>query len=1642
MNLIESLRRLLDLSSEEKPEDLPGKTTVQGDFEPFSGWQAPAPPTSHDAPAQPPTAQPRSKEELEVLQIIERAAQDGVTELDLSGRDITTLPPEIGQLTNLILLYLVYNKLRTLPPEIGQLTNLTTLYLDRNQLSTLPPEIGLLTNLSTLDLGYNQLSSLPADIGQLTNLTRLDLSGNQLTSLPVWIGQLTNLTTLDLRSNQLSTLPAEIGQLTNLTTLLLQRNQLSTLPTEIGGLTKLTSLDLSSHQLRTLPPGIGELTSLTTLRLERNKLSTLPADIGQLTYLTTLSLYDNQLSSLPAEIGQLTSLTTLDLEKNQLSTLPPEMAQLTNLKGLDLRDNPLPIPPEILKRTTEPATILDYYFRGRKKPLNEAKLVLVGEGRVGKTSLVRRLVEDQFDPYERITEGIAIKGWKVTVGEAEVKLNVWDFGGQEIMHATHQFFLTLRSLYVLVLDVQQDEASNRLAYWFKMIESFGANSPIIVVSNQIDQSRKLFLNRGELIKKYPNIKAFVETSCQSGDGIAKLNAQIRAQVDVLAHVRDQIPIQWLTVKSELESLRKDYVAYDDYVALCQANDIHQEREQRVLIELLHDLGVVLNFPDPRLRETNVLNPSWVTGGVYQIIHAQSILQRQGIRDMGQLGKGILEVGQLDQILDQERYPREKHLFILDMMRKFELCFDLDGHLREKFLIPDLLPESEPRPRQPLYVDSFNVELQYEFLPRSVISSLMVRMNREIFEDTYWRHGIVLVHNANRAIIKALPERKKIIISIIGEHKSRPAFWQRINKELNEIHRHIKRLTCKHKVPIYKKPECAACGKSPTTFAANYCSRCGKQFLKSEAPICANCDVSNPIGAKFCFKCDVALWPLPVATVGYGELYDLHQKGVETHYVKGKDGMVEVHVQELLEGVRATPKPAEPEEIVALKKVLGTLRLRVHPKHFSELTLFLGQWYYEKVGDHSSTRIALEDGHHAIEALRRLMQDERAQVGLSAESVKLYEMLVRCCVVEQQFDKAFEYAAAAKGRSFVNQLAEARIDLARTEAQKPDFAQKLRRARHKRREIEKLESQIGADKPLAPSGNKGAGQIGEKGANRHDLLGQQEVLLREEAELWREMEHEFPVLTATLSVPRLEASEARALAKELDATLVEYYRHAGGWCAFVVTSDRIRYEPLPLLEGELLPKLLKWRNKVHLSYGRNELLLRRLDRLYEAAIAPLALESERVVIAPFERLHLLPLSAARNPKGYLADEHTLSFVPSLTALYVVNQERKRHQWSDQDGLRLLSVAYPGPPHNSLPNVLDEAQAIVKRLSKVATIDALHEQEATPDNVIREASRYDMIHFGCHGRFKPDKPEESGLRLAGPKEEAYLTVQRIITELNLKPTRLATLAACLSGEVKLQEGEEHVGLLQAMMTAGTQTVVASLWHVDDAATRALFEAFYYREADIHSAPLAMRDASQLLRQKWSHPYYWAAFTVNGFPPLPKKTAPAEWPRDLLEHIEKDNQRSIMTRGVTMNDQQLIKDNAEVLLETMWEFRSELLPALRQHPLSDELAEQSIVADPVEIAKALLLIVQDNPTLRQAFPDAGAGKIRLDEKQDADETTRESPLRGKGILPVRNKVVKVGRYLDLCLQQDDSPLTDNGENVLTRFVAGFRSFISRNN
>lgn len=592
----------------------------------------------------------------------------------------------------------------------------------------------------------------------------------------------------------------------NSTYLSLQNSKLTELPPEIGQLTNLKYLYLIGNKLTELPPEIGQLTNLRELYLDGNKLTELPPEIGQLTNLQILHLNRNKLTELPPNIGQLKNLQRLNLDEDQLEKFANKIIQLKNIQFYIFDgERYKTIPSEFLAKAINGQELVNYYLLLKKggRELNEAKILVVGQGSVGKTSLIKRLINGKYNPNENKTDGIDIyKNWKVSVNNREVQLNVWDFGGQEIMHATHQFFLTKRSLYILVLDSRLDKDENRIEYWLEKIKSLAGDSPIIVVGNKIDQ-HPLDINETGLMNKYPNIKGFYPVSCETKKNLAKLKDDLIKEIGKLSGIHDVLPETWFKVKEHLEKNEKDYIPYETYAEVCNEIGI-DEKDYGKLIRLLHDIGIVLNFRDDnRLSDTNVLNPEWVTQGVYKILTSNELFKK----------KGVLQRTALSDMLDTSKYPKHKQMFIIEMMQKFELCFDIEPN--EKFLIPALLDENE------LYTgdwkDSLKFQYHYKVFFTSIITRFIVKMHENISQETLWRTGVVLAYKngdkiLNRALVKAdtANAERKIYISVDGNVNTRREFLSRIRAKFEEIHNTFKGDYVKdnimEKVPVPSNPE--------------------------------------------------------------------------------------------------------------------------------------------------------------------------------------------------------------------------------------------------------------------------------------------------------------------------------------------------------------------------------------------------------------------------------------------------------------------------------------------------------------------------------------------------------------------------------------------------------------------------------------------------------------------------------------------------------------------------------------------------------------------------------------------------------------------------------------------------------------------
>lgn len=614
---------------------------------------------------------------------------------------------------------------------------------------------------------------------------------------------------LDLSELGLTTVPPEIGKLANLRVLHISYNHLATLPIEITQLTTLIELHLENNQLTKLLPEIGRLRDLRFLVLEHNQLAALPPEIGHLTALELLGIDNNYLVDLPREIGQLKGLKDLFLWNNHLTILTPEVAKLTELERLDLHDNPgLKLPAEVLGPTWQealqmraqpasPQAILDYYFAqqaGGTKALNEVKVLLVGRGGSGKTSIRKRLIENQFDPNQKETPGIEIDHWKLERSADGIEAHLWDFAGQDITHATHQFFLTKRSLYLLVLDGRSDSQDRDAEYWLRIIRAFGADSPVIVVLNKWDK-KPFPLQEFTLRREFPQIKGFIQTDCRTGLGLKELEQVILQTVRGMESVTQPFPKLWFAVKERLAAMKENYVPLCEYRSVCHNHGVTAQNDQDALAGHLHNLGIILYYADDvRLHDTTVLNPRWVTASVYALLRHVEKRQAASRKFDGHLTLAEARAALQSKDPDADMVP-----YLVGLMERFELCYPLEG-MKDTWLIPQLLSPQNPQNLGDRWFKEPATRLRYQYnvLPEGLLPRFIVRAHPLVYEGQVWRQGVVLEMEevasgeAARALVIAEPGRERIEVTVIGGAVARLRLTKLVRAHFQDIHENFTR----------------------------------------------------------------------------------------------------------------------------------------------------------------------------------------------------------------------------------------------------------------------------------------------------------------------------------------------------------------------------------------------------------------------------------------------------------------------------------------------------------------------------------------------------------------------------------------------------------------------------------------------------------------------------------------------------------------------------------------------------------------------------------------------------------------------------------------------------------------------------------
>ena len=664
-----------------------------------------------------------------------------------------------------------------------------------------------------------------AGIGRLASLHTLCISGLKFApGVTASIASLTGLQNLALVYADLDAADAaHIAKLQALTNLNLGDNSIGDNgAAHIAKLQALTNLDLGDNSIGDNGAAhIAKLQALTNLDLWDNSIGENgAAHIAKLQALTNLNLGNNSIGeSGAAHIAKLQALTNLDLRRNNIGEngarrLLDALSDRPNqIDELQISANPgftAILPPEALD-THDAQAILSAYraFKAAEaaatlRPLNEAKLLVVGNEAIGKTSLIRFLLHGQpRNPDEAKTPGIAqherIETQDWAPDGCDARLNVWDFGGQEIMHGTHRYFLTERSLYLLVLSDRRED-DDTVEPWLETIANRSGGSPIVIVINKSDDGKAdRRLDEAKLKHDYPAIRAILRASCNddaySRDRIKDLRAAVAALLnddDAMRHVRTPIPASWLKVKAAVTARAEAtrYLRADDYRQICQdrgllGDDIITDADaQRALLRLLHELGAIvahgLDRDAPQaLQQVTLLDPNWLTDAVY------TVLLKTKLADTA----ATFRRADLRNWLDPAVYPVEQHEFILSMMMNpdIALCFRLPGAGAETYLAPEALTKNSPD-FSGWTEGALQFRYRYKFLPPGLIPRFIVEANRNITEQPHrWYSGVQLQARGCPVLVLGDRHERRVDIFVTGPAGMRRSALNIVLDHLEYVH---------------------------------------------------------------------------------------------------------------------------------------------------------------------------------------------------------------------------------------------------------------------------------------------------------------------------------------------------------------------------------------------------------------------------------------------------------------------------------------------------------------------------------------------------------------------------------------------------------------------------------------------------------------------------------------------------------------------------------------------------------------------------------------------------------------------------------------------------------------------------------------
>jgi CHAT domain-containing protein len=506
----------------------------------------------------------------------------------------------------------------------------------------------------------------------------------------------------------------------------------------------------------------------------------------------------------------------------------------------------------------------------------------------------------------------------------------------------------------------------------------------------------------------------------------------------------------------------------------------------------------------------------------------------------------------------------------------------------------------------------------------------------------------------------------------------------------------------------------------------------------------------------------------------------------------------------------------------------------------------------------------------VESTRSLLQSEEYRQSYFEGELDAYIKMIDALFLSGKPEEAFNYSEHARSRSFLDVLG-SKVQLSRLKGGLLE-------------EERALQERIAAIKARLSS---------EEDGQRESLSLRKELGEAEQAynAFLAKVRKEDKEQASLMSVEPLTLQQVQELL-DPGTTLVEYFVTEQSIFVWVVEKEKLQFQRLELPRTNLAESVKTLRESIF-TLGEKSKFEEVSISLYKQLIQPLLpqITGKELIIVPHDVLHYLPFHALLSPeRKYLIEKYPIYYLSSASLLQFAKEKRRAGK-----GDKVLALGNPdlGDPKMNLQFAELEAKEI-QGLYPQSTV--LLKRDATEDKAKILSSQNDIIHFATHAELNEDDPLSSAILLVKDRKEDGRLEVREIFGMNLQ-ANLVVLSACDTGLGKLSSGDELVGLTRAFIYAGTPSVVASLWSVDDSSTAALMASFYknlktmskveaLRQAqlelirgDVRSDLLARRgiggvgklgEVSDTKSQSptpdpisisISHPYFWAPFILVG-------------------------------------------------------------------------------------------------------------------------------------------------------------------------------------